>query len=79
MVFETLDDTTLLADNHYEVSDEDGDVASNEKCVGNSDNSSVMDISEVEKSEMEEAVEAQHQQAVLQLSTERRRKGQREM
>ena len=48
MVPATLDDTTLLADGHHEVSDEDGDVALNGKCVGNGDNSSVIGISEVD-------------------------------
>ena len=75
MVLETLDDTTLLADSHHEVSYEDKDIDSNEKCGGNGGNSCVIDTSEVEESEVAEAVETQHQQVVLQLSSERREKG----
>ena len=51
VVLETLDHTTLLAEGHSEVSDEEEDVASNEKSVGNANNSSIMDISEVEEPE----------------------------
>ena len=51
VVLETLDDTTLLAEGYSEVSDEEKDVASNEKSVGNADDSSIMDISEFEEPE----------------------------
>ena len=51
VVLETLDDTTLLAEGHSEVSGEEEDVALNEKSVGNADNSSIMGISDVEKPE----------------------------
>ena len=51
MVLETLDDTTLLAEGHSEVSDEEEDVASNEKSGGYAPDSSIMDISEVEEPE----------------------------
>ena len=51
VVLVTLDDATLQAKGHSEVSDEEEDVASNEKSVGNADDSSVVDISEVEEPE----------------------------
>lgn len=51
VVLETLDNTTLLADGHSEVTNEEEDVASDEKSVRNANDSSIIDISEVEEPE----------------------------
>ena len=51
VVLETLDESTLLADGHSEVTDEEEDVALNDKTVVNVNDSSIMDIFEVEEPE----------------------------